>query len=272
MGNMIISGQMILKEGDIVKVFGPRYPGSKWNKHLILWKDPALRPYLPETFPLNESNFLVLLRKYPAVFVKPTFGTGGKGIIKATRLGSKCMVQIAAQKTELPLNRVYRFIKKRTFGARCIVQQSIDLACIDGKPIDFRILLLKPESQWQVMGIMGKVAVKNQIVTNHCRGGSSILFKEAMIRSLSLEEQACEDLAKDMENLGIHIASALQMKYKRINQLGLDIAVDKQQKLWFIEANTRPQYQLFREHENPDLFRSIDRTIRNLRAKTSRLT
>lgn len=262
---MLITGRLAEKEGNFVEVYKLKYPGSKWLKHMILSKDPALHPHLPETLLFNESNLLVLLNKYPAVFVKPIFGTGGRGVIKAVRLGSKCKVQIATQKTELPISRVYSFIKKRISGTRCIVQKGVDLASVDGHPVDFRVLLLKPETEWKFMGIMGKVAMKHRIVTNHCRGGRPILLKEALVRSLNLEEKACKDIARDMESLGLRIAAALQRKFKVINELGLDIAVDNQQKLWLIEANTRPHYELFRYHENPDLYNHIHRTIRTLR-------
>jgi hypothetical protein len=242
-----------------------RYPWSKWRKHTALWNDPELQPNLPETALLDESSLYVFLHKFPVVYAKPCYGGGGRGVIKLVRNGSCVSVRTTLNRYEVPLWLVYQKVKKLAGRQSYIVQQGINLVELNGSAIDFRALLLKPAEDWSFMGIMGKVAVKDRIVTNHCRGGTSITFTNAMQQSKCLTEEEIAELEKKVESLSTHIAEALRNKFPNVSELGLDIGIDEELRLWLIEANTRPQYNLFKDHEDGTLYRRIDRLIRTIR-------
>lgn len=253
-----------------MSLLAQKYPWSKWWKHVALWKDSSLRMHLPETSRLDSSNLHVYLRKYPVVFVKPCFGGGGRGILKLSRQGQKCSIQTVERRYQVPIEHTYKFVRKLTGSKSCIVQQGIDLMDVEGRSIDFRVLLLKPKEEWKLMGIMGKLGAPGRIVTNHCRGGSSITLKEALKRGTEKKKEEEQDMVqKEMEDLAQQIAQVLHKKYKLITELGLDMALDRKGKLWLIEANTRPQYNLFKDHEDRKLYRKIDETIRQLRRTTA---
>lgn len=248
-----------------MSLLSQRYPWSKWRKHVALRKEPLLEPHLPDTERFDQSNLLAFLRKYPVVFVKPCYGGGGRGVIKIVRAGDKCSVQTTGKRFEAPCESVYRLVQPLTRGKSYIVQQGIELLSISGRPIDFRVLLLRQKKDWKLAGIMGKLAIRNQIVTNHCRGGSSIGLKQALQQAQGWKDEECAQVEKHMVEVAERIAGTLQKKYRYVNQLGLDMAVDSQKRIWLIEANTKPQYNLFKDHENPALYKQIDETIRALR-------
>jgi glutathione synthase/RimK-type ligase-like ATP-grasp enzyme len=240
-----------------------KYPGRKWLKHESLWGEPELRKYLPETELFTPQAFIQMIEKHAVLFVKPDVGMQGQGIMKITRESDRYIIRTASQKM------AYRSVKKASLKLkqligeeRYLVQQGIDLIRIDGKPIDFRALLhLRPSGKWKFFGIMGKVAAPNRFVTNHSSGGRAIRLYEAL--QVTKEEGAeWEDRIKKMSGL---IAHAMKRHFPKITELGLDIAIDANQQIWLLEANTRPQFQLFRYHSNPRLFAQIATSVRTIR-------
>lgn len=242
-----------------------KYPWSKWRKHVALWKEPAISGHLPETGVLNSDNLFRLLRKYPVLYAKPCYGGGGKGVLKLTQEGERVRIYTTAGDLEVPLANAFGKVLQLSGKREYIVQQGIQLLQIEGRPIDFRTLLLKPAKEWVYMGMMGKLAVKDQIVTNHCRGGSSITFAGALKDSKEMKEEEITELEKKVESLSLQIAETLQSKFPLVSELGLDIGIDEDLHLWLIEANTRPQYNLFKDHDDETLYKRIDGIIRKIR-------
>jgi len=160
------------------------------------------------------------------------------------------------------LNKASLKLKQIIGTERYLVQQGIDLIRLDGSPIDFRALLhLRPSGKWKFFGVMGKVAAPNRFVTNHSRGGRAIRLHQAL--QLSKEEGAEWD--ERIKKLSRLIAEAMKQHFPNINELGLDIAIDADQQIWLLEANTKPQFQLFRYHSDPRLFTQIASSARILR-------
>lgn len=252
-----------------MSILEQKYPWSKWKKHIALVTDPELAPFLPETAPLEHDSFYVFLRKYPTVFAKPCYGGGGRGVLKLQRCGHIVRIFSTSNRYDIPLEQAYRKVKKLSGENSYIVQQGVDLIQIEGSSIDFRTLLLKTEDSWSFMGMMGKLAVKEQIVTNHCRGGSAITFTDALRLSMEASEDEILELHNKMESLSKRIAETLQIQFPLITELGLDIGIDTCWNPWLIEANTRPQYNLFKLHEDHTLYKRIDGIIRQLRLRPS---
>lgn len=248
-----------------MSLLAQKYPWSKWRKHVVLWKEPGLQEYLPRTAVLDGQHLYEFLDMYPVVYAKPCYGGGGKGVLKLARAGNGVSLFTTADRFEVPLEQVYRKVARLSGKRQYIVQQGVSLLGIEGRPIDFRTLLIRPGTEWKYMGIMGKLAVKEQIVTNHCRGGSSISFGQAMKDSRGLADEEIAELEQRMESLSLQIAQTLQRKYPLVRELGLDIGVDEELHLWLIEANTRPQYNLFKDHEDQTLYKRISTMIKKVR-------
>lgn len=247
-----------------------KYPWSKWVKHQVLTQEPSLAEFLPDTAVLKESTLQEFLDRYPVIFLKPSCGGGGRGVIRLAACGEERVEIHSTNKVlEVKPEHVYRIIKRMTGTKEYVVQQGVRLIQMGGRPIDFRTLLLRPGTSWRYMGVMGKLAVRNQIVTNHCRGGSSLTFGQAVKESKELAEEEILELEKKLEQLSLQIAGTLQRRYPLVAELGLDVGIDEDLKLWLIEANTRPQYKLFKDHDDTTLYKRIDAIIRNVRLPLS---
>ncbi len=138
-----------------LKYFNPSF-FNKWQVYQLLVTDPQLKRYLPETKDLTPENFKGMLQKYNTLFVKPSNGSLGKGIIKVTRNsgGAVSFVIYGKGKVKNYAENAEEFFKKtiRIRGDKpYIVQQGLNLALYKGATFDLRIIYQKnKEGNWQL--------------------------------------------------------------------------------------------------------------------------
>ncbi|MFK7697313.1 YheC/YheD family protein [Paenibacillus sp. HJGM_3] len=245
------------------------YPGRKWLKHESLWSEEEIRPHLPETELFSADSFTRMVDKHPVVFLKPDLGMKGQGVIKVTKDGDDIVVRTATSThTYTTPTAAARKLEQLIGTQRYLVQQGVDLIRIKGHPIDFRLLLhLKSNREWRFFGVMGKVAARNRFVTNHARGGKALGLPQALSHAFGITKEEEAEWDDRMKQVALRIAKAMKKHFPNITELGLDVGIDTSERIWLIEANTRPHYQLFRHHSDPTLFRKIVTSVRALRAQ-----
>lgn len=252
-----------------MSVYHLKYPGSKWLKYVVWNASDSTRPYLPHTSRFHQLSFRRFIQAYRTIFFKPSVGGGGRDIVKiTTEAGGRLQLQIPeGQVLRMNSPQAYAYLRKRSRLRSFILQQGIDLLRIDNKPIDFRILAVRNhKSSWEVLGCMGKIAAPRKYVTNRCRGGEAVLPERALQEALGCEEKDAADLVRQMERMTLLAAEQLVKKFPNVTELGVDAAVDPSRRIWLLEGNSKPHYELFREHSDQDLYPRIDRRIRTLRA------
>jgi len=239
---------------------------TKWQRYKTLKKEPSIIPHLPETTMYSQRNLVSLLAKYKSVFLKPTVGTGGSGVIKIYSKGSQYILHYVKYKiTFRSLDHLIYHIPRIINNRPYMIQQGIDLISINNRPIDFRVLLLKPYNEWIPMGIMGKLGVEDRIVTNKCKGGKPILFNVAIAKTLRLNNAEIMNLEKKLFSLGVNVGEALSKDYGYVRELGMDIAIDKNKNFYLLEVNAMPRYSLFKYHKNKALYPQIAKYIYYIR-------
>lgn len=239
---------------------------NKWQKYLTLLKDSNIRPYLPETQILNINRLKDFLDRYPSVYLKPIVGTGGYGIIKVTKMRNAYLLQTYQFNINYAnIATLYQGVEKITRGRKYMIQQGISLISIAHRPIDFRVLVLKPQSRWELMGIMGKLGAKNKIVTNHSRGGKAILLPKAFKDSLHLADKDIKGLEAKLKKISLDVAVQLSRDYEYVREIGIDIGVDDQLRPWIFETNSMPRFNLFRSHPDKTLYPKIRAYIAQIR-------
>jgi glutathione synthase/RimK-type ligase-like ATP-grasp enzyme len=233
---------------------------SKWRQSIAFSNDPILENRVPQTDLYNKSNVEKYLHKYQTVFLKPDEGSKGKGVIKIRRVGKYFIIQKGTKRYVYTTpSTVYNVTQKLINNKKYIIQQGISLIQIDQRPVDFRILLFKPGSRWITMGVMGKWAAKNKIVTNYSSGGQAITLRKALKQNIAISEKESLLLENRLKRLGLHIAKT---HFNYAKELGLDIAIDRRKNIWVIEGNTVPGINLFKYHDDHQLYGKI-RRIRN---------
>jgi glutathione synthase/RimK-type ligase-like ATP-grasp enzyme len=238
---------------------------SKWRKHKILTSNDYFTDYLPETEVFEKEAFFRLLNKHPFVMLKPLSGTGGKGIIKVTQregIRKGFIIQERKNKYTVPSKEsLMRFLGNHLSKHQYIIQQGIELISYRERPIDFRILLIRPQQKWEYIGIMGKCAARNKVVTNFCKGGTPLTFNKALSLSHSFSPEEIEEIEKRMQKLGYAISREFEKHNRHVREIGIDVALDVNKNIWILEVNTRPMFNLFRFHTDKYIFGKIKRQV-----------
>ncbi|EGK12001.1 YheD like protein [Desmospora sp. 8437] len=236
----------------------------KYNK--VLLKDPWISPYVPETLWFSVTALKDMLSVYPTVFVKPNSNHRGNQILRIRNVSQQeprsqkkslyelCYSYKKEVKTCSLEEVIEEVVNEIKLNEKFIVQQGIDLATFGGLPFDLRILMHKSEERWQISGWLARVAKKGQIVTNHIRGAKAMPLDHVLKDNSHLNST---DLMIKLGDLAHQISQALG-SYFDLRILALDMAVDKNGKLWFIEMNSDPMFRkMFKEIGNKEMVANV---------------
>ncbi|NQX58827.1 YheC/YheD family protein [Paenibacillus qinlingensis] len=232
---------------------------SKWTKHKILRRSKRLNAHLPETEWLSENSFMRLISKYGQVIIKPTGSYGGNGVIQVRSSGnSSYEVQDGSRtRTYADQDAISTFIKKKANNST-IVQQRIPLATKHGRPFDLRVMVQRhPKADWQVTGMLAKVAGKGYIITNIRRSGGRVVTVEKAIQGSELQNMQTSALLAELRSVALLAADQLAPSYRWVKTMGIDMAFDKQGRVWIIEVNFAPMLELFLKLPNKSAYHTI---------------
>jgi hypothetical protein len=240
---------------------------SKLERQRIMARKRALRPYLIKTGKFGRLRLRKYLKRYKTVFVKPVYGRGGRGIIKVSKRGARSYRLQKGSRARMfrSKRRVAGEVKKLTRGKPYLVQRGIRLLTLGGRPIDFRIFMLKPGHKWVCMGIMGRWAAPGRVVTNYSAGGKALSLSGALKASRGLSHSRIRHIERKLIRIGHQVAKAFSGRYRHVRKLGIDVALDRRLRIWILEPNTDPGYNLFRHHKDRTRFGQIRRMSRHIR-------
>ncbi|MEZ2656845.1 YheC/YheD family protein [Aneurinibacillus aneurinilyticus] len=250
---------------------GDRMPGGKprrrepgkWKLWNFFSEEDAIQPYLPPMAIFSEHTLQSYIGMYQLVFVKPDYGRGGRGVIKIwrTQNGYAYIREKGATIRCKTVESLYRKIKQHLQpGKRYLIQEGIRLAKINGRPFDIRLMMMREYGRWKYIGMLAKVAGPNSAVTNIARGKGYVTgVRYALKKSLNLSEASLNALLEEMKELGFRTCRRFDEYNTTYWQVGLDLAVDKNGKLWIIEENTAPTQSLFARLKDKSMYRQIRR-------------
>ncbi|MCC3375709.1 YheC/YheD family protein [Cohnella sp. REN36] len=225
-----------------------RLPGkSEVLRTLSRYED--IRPLLPPSAryrgPVSLSSWLSVHGE--SAFLKPTHGSQGRRVISVARRreagavdlrgrdGANRPFRLDRMEEATALRRIDRWIGRRPY----LMQPLLDLRNDQGEPYDLRVLMQKDGSgAWTPAGTVVRCG-KPESVTANLHGGGRAANALAHL-SVLFGESAAKPLLRDVELASHAIVSRLEQLYGRFAELGLDFGVDRERRLWFLEANTKP--------------------------------
>lgn len=224
---------------------------DKLMLHRLLVQDPLIRPHLPETEAAAPQTLRSFMERYPALIIKPANGSVGQGIMLLRRRDSggwswkrrpsrRHKWQITRFAGSLPPPLVRR-MRQRKY----VVQQFLSLARFGESPFDIRVSVQRNETgEWQITGMVAKVARKGAFLTNVAQGGS-VAPLEVIFQSHPDWDPV--DLVERISGLSLHIARFMSAHLEGLADLGLDMGIMEDGHIIFIEANGRDQRYSFGE-------------------------
>jgi glutathione synthase/RimK-type ligase-like ATP-grasp enzyme len=225
-------------------VFNGLVVRDKWRVHQMLWKNPAIRTYLPHTVLFTPERLRMFLDRYQTVYVKPAIGSVGIGVARIERHNNAYRFIAFRRNRTLSRKRLMaeaaRWVGKRRF----IIQQGVPLARYQGKTFDIRVSVQKNGNQeWTVSGLVAKVANRANKLSNLARGGRAVPLSRALGPLFTAEQQ--KEVVERIKRAAVEIARQYQRHFPSLADLGLDMGIDRQGHPYLIEINVRDQRYSF---------------------------
>lgn len=251
-----------IADGKVVNAVRIQRVTSKWAKTEALLADPAIALYVPVTERFSRENVASLLERFSMVYVKPVKGTFGRGVIRAERLDddpSAFQMQAGERKLRFPAyDALYEGLLAAKRNRPYLVQQGIPLLTYEGRRFDLRVMVQKnTANRWETTGLIGRLAHPRKIVTNYHSGGTPMPIETLLAGYMQGPE--LDRYLSAISRLGIAIAASLELRYPRIKEIGVDVALDPERKPWILEVNTKPDPFIFKKLPNRSVFARIYR-------------
>lgn len=225
---------------------------DKWDVYNLLAQDEANK-FVPESrINPSASHIRQLLARHKFIYLKPTAGSLGIGIYRITtnpKHGYFVRYRKSGKNILLRFRSFHNLMQKLgTHSGKLnhyVAQQGIRLIELDGCPIDFRFHMNKnANNHWIVSAIGAKKAGKGS-VTTHIRTGGQLMSPEMVLRQLYGARS--EHVLQTAKETAIKLAKAIEKNYSHIlGELGFDIGIDQNEKVWMFEANAKPGRSIFK--------------------------
>jgi glutathione synthase/RimK-type ligase-like ATP-grasp enzyme len=235
---------------------------GKMIKHKEMLQRSVLLQHLPETHWLTPARTLRMLKSYSSIFIKPNHGSGGSGIIRARRIRNGYEVRCGHKRKVIGSGSMYKAIQSfRKPSQKYLVQRGLRLAKYKGSIFDARIYMQKPESDWIISGMVARVAAPNRYVTNFHKGGHAKPLPKVLSTLFENDSRKVKESLNKIRKLSYIIAETIN-EHHSIRELGIDLGIEKNGRIWIIEANSKPGHKLFTQLPDKTM---LNRIIANKR-------
>ena len=218
--------------------------GNKWNITRRLKEAKEFAHYLiPSEMVSKIDAFHQFMAKHKKVVFKPVEGRKGKGIYFISKAGSNYTIQQDTTQEQMTPAQLEAFLKERLAEETYLVQPYIQSKLKSGQVYDFRIHVQKNgEGDWVITTAYPRIAPSGSIIPNINNGGYTNYLEPFL--ALEYQKEAF-NMKRTLEHFGLSLARHLdeiQMQKfgEVIDEIGIDVGVDEQQKLWIYEVNWRP--------------------------------
>lgn len=215
--------------------------GDKFSVYERIKKAGEFSSYLiPSKLVTSPDQVLTALDTYTRIIAKPISGHKGIGV---TFIEQKKEQYILIQEN-IPLlyneESLEALIRNSFLNQEFIIQPYISCRTKDGHPYDFRLHVQKNgEGKWVVTTIYPRISSSpEKIVTNLSNGGYSTYLHSFLTEEFGEEYY---NIKRYLEKFSIAFARHMDAIYcESFDELGIDVGIDTNQKLWLYEVNWRP--------------------------------
>ncbi len=241
---------------------------DKWETHNVLRNIAEVAEFLPPTKLVETpEDIRDFLEQYGSVFLKPSSGSLGRRIIKVQigegghyRFMYRSKDKQTVEGLAASFATLYTILKpvmgKRTY----VVQQDLHLARFEDCPFDIRVLVQKDmRGNWRRTKIYVRKAAPDSFLSNLSDGARPRAISTVLKEVFKSDFLARDGLGEDIRNAVRLIPPALEKGTALTwGELGLDLGIDYNRKIWLIEINSKPFRALVSDSGS---FKIIERSL-----------
>ncbi|TVX97317.1 YheC/YheD family protein [Cohnella terricola] len=214
----------------------------------MLARDREIAAIIPPTVRYRGPSSLAswLQKHRPGVFLKPIAGSQGKRVVAVVQAAdgtveltgrhgdNRPLFRSCASETEA-LNRLNKWIGGRTY----IMQPLLNLRGNSGEAFDLRVLMQKDSNgRWSLTGAAARIGAPGSVTANLHGGGTATAAAETLVSLFGRPRG--NELIQEIDKFSYLIAVRLEQSFGRFAEIGLDYGIERNGKLWFLEANSKP--------------------------------
>ncbi|MFK2824592.1 YheC/YheD family protein [Bacillus sp. B190/17] len=216
--------------------------GNKLVVHERIKNGKDFEPFLIPTCDLtNERNWWEMIEQYSKIIIKPASGHQGAGIAfiqqerkNQYRINNQGKVSVTDK------NGLVHFINSKIQEEVYLVQPFISCQIKTGHVYDFRLHVQKNgEGKWAITSIYPRIGKLGTITSNMGSGGYTAFLDHFLQAEF---DEDWYNIKRELEwfalNFPIHFESLYGEDY--FDELGIDVGIDENRKLWIFEVNWRP--------------------------------
>ncbi len=216
---------------------------DKWDLHQVLYDHREIRPHLPETrlFCKKTEELMPMLRRYGRVYLKACQGRQGRQVMTLTPLSGGGYEYnyftdrpVVRKVNGDSLPRILdNFFKDHSF----IVQQPIDLINFADGKVDLRAEVQRNgRGELEIVAVPVRVGRSGSPITTHA---SSYPFEDFFYGLPGYSQATVDSLKSKLHRFLYQIYESIENHYGPFGEMGIDIGLDKNNHLWFIECNSQ---------------------------------
>lgn len=223
--------------------------GSKITVYQNLMKYKLYADYLvPSKKILSIENFFTYLNRYLEIVLKPSCGHQGKGIYYIKKEGTEFKTMFGAEESKQNFEQIDVFLRDKIRHEDYIIQPYVNCRTKAGIPYDIRLHVQKGHhGEWVAPVIYPRISSNGSIVCNIGQGGYTTEIAGFLKGEFS---KRYLDIQKYIEIFSLQFAVHMdkiqkELYNEELDELGIDIGLDNNQKIFIYEVNWRPGHPPF---------------------------
>lgn len=206
---------------------------SKEDTFKWLSRNDSLHSYLPYTKYLgNLADFEQMIQRFPQIYLKPSRGKKGKGIIVIEHKANNNWDVKTVNSSSSNLNKEQVLAQWITphLGKDYLIQEAIKPLKWNGSRFDYRVLVhRKNRDEFMVSGIGVRQSQHQEVTTHVPAGGKIIPFIELPFQE---DQNEIKFIAQEIgQTLANHLV---------IGEFSIDMGKNDEGKLFIFEVNSKP--------------------------------
>jgi glutathione synthase/RimK-type ligase-like ATP-grasp enzyme len=215
--------------GDKISVYERLKKGKQFIQHLI-----------PTTI-INDYNQLdEHLVKYGKIILKPVSGHKGIGVLLIKKTNSTYSLMYQDHYKEFDKEEIERALTKLFKIERYLVQPYIECRTKNGNAYDFRLHVQKNGSgEWVTSAVYVKIAPSTRSIVTNLNSGGYTMYLDLFLKREFGDQYF--NIRRNLEYFSVVLARHMDELYNhQLDELGIDVGLDSNRKIWIYEINWRP--------------------------------
>lgn len=241
-----------------MKKINSQYYFDKWDVHERLYNYEEMRKYLPHTIKFkHKDDISYMLNQTDSLYFKDRFGSNGMGVIKINKV-MKDSYEISFFNDKLNIfyidsyEKLLELLIKQSYNKKIIIQKTIDLITYEGRSVDLRATVQRNiNGEIDICAYPVRVAVTDSPITSTKSGSTVYKFEDFFKKLMHYNEIQIEELKNRIDEFLLIAYNCIEKSYGSFGEIGIDFALDKYNRLWFIECNAKPgKDTLYKSYES----------------------